>query len=112
MRPAIEAGLMVLLEAAGPYIRPVLAVTKVTFRLSKSWSRAPIIGKPAHEKETFSAYSAFSAIFFRQTIPCEILQTKSAPSRRAVLQCRVLGRSTRRRLHFDTPSRHVRSRRS
>jgi hypothetical protein len=24
MRPAIEAGLMLLLEAAGPYMRPVL----------------------------------------------------------------------------------------
>jgi hypothetical protein len=26
MRPAIEAGLMVLIEAAGPYMRPVLVV--------------------------------------------------------------------------------------
>jgi len=52
MRPAIGAGLMILLEAAGPYMRPVLAVSKLT-RLSKSWSRAPTIGKPAHERVAF-----------------------------------------------------------
>jgi hypothetical protein len=56
MRPAIEAGLMVLLEAAGPYMRPVLAVS-ITFCLSRSSSRAPRqagIGEGA-----FSAFSAF-----------------------------------------------------
>jgi hypothetical protein len=71
MRPAIEAGLMVLLEAAGPYMRPVLAVSKVTFRLSKPWSGPPIIGKPALEKGAFSAYSAFCAFFFGLTSPVE-----------------------------------------
>jgi hypothetical protein len=30
MRPAIEAGLTVLLEAAGPYMRPVLALSNLT----------------------------------------------------------------------------------
>jgi hypothetical protein len=40
IRPAIEAGLMVLLEAAGPYMRPVLAVSKQMFCLSKSCSIA------------------------------------------------------------------------
>ena len=69
MRPAIEAGLMVLLEAAGPYMRPVLALSKVTFCLSKSWSRAPIIGKPANEKWPSSAFSAFSAFFLETGDP-------------------------------------------
>jgi hypothetical protein len=36
MRPAIEAGLMVLLEAADSYMRPVLAVSKLTFCLSEN----------------------------------------------------------------------------
>jgi hypothetical protein len=58
MRPAIEAGLMVLLEAAGPYMRPVLTVGNLTFCLSKSWSRVPTIGKPAYERGAFSAFSA------------------------------------------------------
>jgi hypothetical protein len=52
-------------------MRPVPVVSKVTFCLSKSWSRAPIIGNPAHEKEAFSAYSAN---LFRQTIPCGVPQ--------------------------------------
>ena len=64
MRPALGAGLMVLLDAAGPYMRPVLALSKKTFCLSISWSRAPIIGKLAPEKETSSACSSFSAFFF------------------------------------------------
>jgi hypothetical protein len=35
MRPAIKAGLMVLLEAAGPFMRAVLCVSKATFCLSE-----------------------------------------------------------------------------
>ena len=44
MRPAIDAGLIVLLEAADPYMRPVLRkqgnVLPVEIRLSKLWSRS------------------------------------------------------------------------
>ena len=63
MRPAIEAD---------PYMRPVRGLSKATFCLSKihlskffeqSVPDPQRIGKPAHEKETFSAYSAFSAFF-------------------------------------------------
>ena len=35
MRPAIEAELMVSLEAAEPYMKPVLGVSKATFCLSE-----------------------------------------------------------------------------
>jgi hypothetical protein len=56
MRHAIAAGLMVLLEAAGLYMRPVQNMSKLTFCLSKSWSRAPMIGKPVHEKGAFRAF--------------------------------------------------------
>jgi hypothetical protein len=65
MRPAIEAGLTVLLEAAGPYMRPVLALSNLTFCLTKSWSRALMIDKPALEK------GAFSAFFFGKPSPVE-----------------------------------------
>jgi hypothetical protein len=50
MRPAFEAGLMVLLEVADPYMRPVPRrkqgiVLPVEIHLSKFWSRAFPIGK-------------------------------------------------------------------
>jgi len=32
--------------------------------LSNFWSKASVIDKPAREKETYSAYSAFSALLF------------------------------------------------
>jgi hypothetical protein len=62
MRPAIEAGLMAYWKPQ-VHMRSVLILSKATFCLSISWSRAPIIGKPVPEKETSSAYSSFSAFF-------------------------------------------------
>jgi hypothetical protein len=65
MRPAIEAGLMVL--------------GKVTFCLSKSQGRAPMIGKPANEKMPFSAFSAFSAFFWADGRAPKMLRGLLAP---------------------------------
>jgi hypothetical protein len=40
---AVEARLLVLLEAADPYKRLVPGVSKAAFRLSRFWSRASLI---------------------------------------------------------------------
>jgi len=62
MRPAIEAELMFLLEAADPYEtssrRKQGNVLPVEI-LEQSVRDRGRIGKPAHEKETYSAFSAF-----------------------------------------------------
>jgi hypothetical protein len=71
MRPAIEAELMVSLEAADPYMKPVLGVSKATFCLSRATCRnfrenvcdRARIGKPAHDEGDLSRLSRFSRTF-------------------------------------------------
>jgi hypothetical protein len=59
---------------------------KVTFCLSKSWSRAPVIRKAVHEKGTFSAFSAL----FSANHPPWNPGDENYPIKSAILQCRVL----------------------
>jgi hypothetical protein len=85
MRSAIEAELTVFLEAADPYMRPVLGVSKnvllVESHLSKISEQSVRdrgrIGKPAHEKETYRAYSAFGALLFGNAGPTASVQSRN-----------------------------------
>ena len=86
MRPAIEAGLRVLLEAADPYVRPVLSVSKATFSLSKFTCRKfgayhPRSGKVSagqHMRRRLIALIALIAHFFFANHPLRLLLRETA----------------------------------